>query len=341
MTDDEFKKSTENLKRAVPLMMKNHVAATPTNYALWYAYVDNLIPALNDEIDSIINNGQPYLPATNTKLYQQYIASNDEIVASDLRSNMEVILQKIGSSVADTMSDTSAFSNAVKSRVDHLERVDKKNLSTDNVIQLIEQLVIDSREIRQSTNELTEQLSSACCEIDRLKNELAEVQKSAVIDGLTNLFNRRAFTADLYSMIESHNTQHTLCLILIDIDHFKQFNDTYGHLFGDLVLKALAKRLQMSCREGISAYRFGGEEFAVIVPSKSLRITRQYAESLRRNIEKMTIKDKKTGQKVNNITASFGVTDYISGESADKFIERTDALLYEAKKLGRNRVMPL
>jgi diguanylate cyclase len=341
MTDEEFKKSTENLKRAVPLMMKNHVAATPTNYALWYAYVDNIIPELNDEIDSILKNGSPYLPATNAKLYQQYIASDDEKLVSDLKASLDTILQKVGSSVADTMSDTCAFSNSMKSRVDNLERVDKKTLSADNVIQLIEQLVIDSREIRQSTSALTEQLSSACSEIDRLKNELAEVQKSAVLDGLSNLFNRRAFNTDLQSLIESNNTNHALCLILIDIDHFKQFNDTYGHLFGDLVLKAMAKRLQMSCREGISAYRFGGEEFVLIVPNKSLRITRQYAESLRRNIEKMKIKDKKSGQQVTNITASFGVTEYIAGESANKFIERTDALLYEAKNLGRNRVMPL
>lgn len=132
-----------------------------------------------------------------------------------------------------------------------------------------------------------------------------------------------------------------MCLILADIDHFKSFNDTYGHLFGDTVIKGIARRLHLSCRDGIQAYRFGGEEFALIVPNKTLRIARQFGESLRRAVEKLSIKDRRTSEQVGNITISMGVAEFQPGESAESLIERADKLLYEAKELGRNRVMPI
>ena len=122
---------------------------------------------------------------------------------------------------------------------------------------------------------------------------------------------------------------------------FKEFNDCYGHLFGDSVLKSIARRLQQSSRDGTCAYRFGGEEFALIVPNKSLRIARQYADMLRRMIEKLRVKDKRTGSQVHSITASFGVAEFEPGETADSLVSKADKQLYDAKQLGRNRVMPI
>ena len=126
-------------------------------------------------------------------------------------------------------------------------------------------------------------------------------------------------------------SDQALCLVLLDIDHFKTFNDTYGHLFGDTVLKGIARKLKMACRDGISAYRFGGEEFAMIIPNKSLRIARQIADTSRRSLEKLSIKDRRSGEQVGNITASFGVAELQPNETADSLIERADKLLYEAK----------
>jgi len=319
MTSDDFKKSTANLKKAVPLMIKNHVAATPANYALWYTYVDNAIPQLNQEMDTVLENYGICPPATNEQLYNNYVASKAETSMKDLRSNIEVLLLEVASSMTDTIADTSSFSTLVDKNFSKLEKVEDEGLSI-------------------STRFLTSQLNNASNEISRLKEQLAEVQRDALFDGLSTLYNRRAFDSDLKALV---NAQQNLSLILLDIDHFKTFNDNYGHLFGDSVIRAIAKRLQTSCREGIAAYRFGGEEFALIVPNKSLRIARQYAESLRRTIEKLKVKDKRSGQQVENISASFGVAELKPDETSESLIERADKLLYEAKQLGRNRVMPL
>ncbi|EGR2795171.1 GGDEF domain-containing protein [Vibrio navarrensis] len=338
MTSDDFKKSTANLKKAVPLMIKNHVAATPANYALWYTYVDNAIPQLNQELDTVLENFGICPPATSEQLYHSYVASKTETSLRELKDSIEILLGEIASSMSDTLSDTSSFTALVDKNFSKLEKVEDEGLSIEEVMGVIRELVSESREIRHSTRFLSSQLNNASTEISRLKEQLAEVQKDALFDGLSSLYNRRAFNNDLRALV---NAEQNISLVLLDIDHFKSFNDNYGHLFGDTVIRAIAKRLQMSCREGITAYRFGGEEFALIVPNKSLRIARQFAESLRRNVEKLKVKDKRSGKQVENITASFGVAEWKAGETPDDFIDRTDKLLYEAKQLGRNRVMPL
>ncbi|MEF1188262.1 GGDEF domain-containing protein [Vibrio parahaemolyticus] len=335
---DEFKKSTANLKKAVPLMIKNHVAATPANYALWYTYVDKTIPELNFEMDEVLEHYGICPPAANKQLYNNYVASRAETSLEDLKTNVEVLLHEVSSSMSDTLSDTSSFSEMVDKSFNKLEKVEDNSLSIEEVMVVIRQLVSESHEIRHSTKFLNRQLTNASEEISRLKNQLAEVQKDALFDGLSNLYNRRAFDTDLSMLI---NANQAMTLILLDIDHFKAFNDNYGHLFGDTVLKAIARRLQQSCRDGVSAYRFGGEEFALIVPNKSLRIARQYADTLRRMIEKLRVRDKRSGTQVHSITASFGVAEFEVGDTVDSLVNKADKQLYEAKQLGRNRVMPI
>ncbi|UPQ90076.1 GGDEF domain-containing protein [Vibrio sinaloensis] len=337
MTDD-FKKSTANLRKAVPLMMKNHVAATPANYALWYTYVDNAIPQLNRELDSVLDSYGICPPAAGEHLYQNYVASRTETDMRDLRANIEILVSEVSSSMADTLSDTSQFSDMIDKSFDNLKRVENETMSMEEVMTVVRQLVSESTEIRHSTRFLNNQLENAAKEINQLKTQLAEVQQDALFDSLTSLYNRRAFDSDISTLCRA---EQKMSLILADIDHFKTFNDSYGHLFGDTVIKGIARRLQLSCREGIHAYRFGGEEFALIVPNKSLRIARQFGETLRRSIEKLTVKDRRTSEQVGNITISLGVAELEPGESAESLIERADKLLYEAKQLGRNRVMPI
>lgn len=338
MTDDDYKRSTANLKKAVPLMMKNHVAATPANYALWYTYVDHAIPQLNRELDSVLESYGVCPPATGEQLYKSFVATRAETDMHDLRANIELLVGQVASSMTDTLTDTSNFSEMIDKSFQNLEKVEDEGMSLEEVMTVVRQLVAESKEIRHSTKFLNNQLESASEEIHRLKAELAEVQQDALFDSLTSLYNRRSFDNDINTLCLSGQK---LCLILADIDHFKGYNDNFGHLFGDAVIKGIAKRLHINARDGVHAYRFGGEEFALIVPNKQLRIARQYADSLRRSIEKLSVKDKRSGKQVGNITASFGVAELQPNEGPESLIERADKLLYEAKQLGRNRVMPL
>ncbi|WP_235689240.1 GGDEF domain-containing protein, partial [Aeromonas veronii] len=210
--------------------------------------------------------------------------------------------------------------------------------SLEDTMGILRELVRESRDVRMSTMHFRNQLSNAEKEIKELRAALNETRKLANEDALTNLLNRRAFDLELEGLIRS---QHPFSLILADIDRFKNFNDEYGHLLGDQVLRAFSKRLRDACKEGVTAYRLGGEEFAMLVPHRSLALARQMAESMRRAIERMSILDRKSGRRIDHITASFGVGEFNGQESADCLVERTDKLLYKAKELGRNRVMPL
>ena len=154
-------------------------------------------------------------------------------------------------------------------------------------------------------------------------------------DDLTSLPTRRA----LNQLALSLGRKYTVAML--DIDHFKKFNDTWGHLLGDQVLKAVGRKINESMRDESTAYRFGGEEFVMLLPKTNVRIARHFAETTRKQFEKLTLKDKRSGQMINNITASFGVVESKSGESISELIARADDYLYKAKRLGRNRVLPI
>jgi len=153
-------------------------------------------------------------------------------------------------------------------------------------------------------------------------------------DTLTNLYNREYFDKNLESKIKSAlRYGNQFSLIILDIDHFKNVNDTYGHNIGDTVLVAIAKILKDNIREDDIAARWGGEEFVILLPHTELDGTYFLAEKLRVCIESSSIINKQ------KITASFGVGIYANSESKTTFFEKIDNALYSAKDNGRNCVV--
>ena len=181
-------------------------------------------------------------------------------------------------------------------------------------------------------------MQEAQAEIQSLKEELNKSKQDARVDPLTNLFNRRAFDAEISQLVGINNPEIISSFILIDIDHFKRFNDTYGHLMGDKVLQYVGKLLKEICPEPMLPVRFGGEEFAVLMPSTSVDEAANIAEQVRQKIQAIRIKQKKSGEIISSITASFGVSQLTSDESAEQLVERTDKALYKAKDSGRNQI---
>ncbi len=167
---------------------------------------------------------------------------------------------------------------------------------------------------------------------------LERLNALAIIDPLTNIYNRRHFLEQLDMAMSLANRQgHDLCIAMIDIDYFKIFNDDYGHVYGDKVLREVATVLKNGIREaGDVAARYGGEEFILIMPFANLKNAVEVAERLRSAIWAHRISFDHTTA---GVTCSFGVTQYVSGEDLEAFIDRADIALYRAKKNGRNRVV--
>lgn len=339
MSDDIFVESTKRLKKVVPLMMKHHVATTPMNYALWYSYVGNDNPQLTSELDELLSNYPVFPPVQAQTLYRNFVADELESGTWKMRESVEAMLIELGQSIHDTHNDASNFQNSIDKTFSSLHRVEDEGWSIEEVMGLIRELDGDSKAIRNATQFFSGSLDKAKEEIESLKDQLQQSQKLALYDSLTGLLNRHSFDTELTALLKSDNKG--LCLILADIDHFKKFNDDYGHLLGDQVLKSVGRRLLDATRDGAKAFRFGGEEFAILIPKSGLRQARQYAETLRKLIDKLTLRDKRTTKLIDHISASFGVSEFEKGDSLTSFIARADDLLYKAKAQGRNRVMPL
>ncbi|MCL1140805.1 GGDEF domain-containing protein [Shewanella pneumatophori] len=339
MASPLLKESAAKLKKAIPLMLKHQIPTTPTNYALWYAYVGENTPSLNQHLDKVVSQYNTCPPSQSERLYQEFLSDPVELDLIDMRQNLDAMVTELSQSIKDTNLDATQFQSKIDNNYNKLNKIEHEGFTIEEVLTVVKNLVQDSNEIRISAKHFSEQLAKAQSEIDSLKHQLKQSEHEMLFDALTHSLNRRAFNNDLKAIIEQQ--PQGLCLIIADIDHFKDFNDTYGHQLGDQVLKAVSKRLQESCQDGAKLYRFGGEEFALIVPKSAIRRARHLAESMRRSLEKLLLKDKRKGTAINNINASFGVAEYKLNDSDSALIERADKQLYEAKRLGRNRVMPL
>lgn len=168
---------------------------------------------------------------------------------------------------------------------------------------------------------------------DELKQKNERLQAISVTDSLTGLFNHRHIIERLQEHVSSSTRyQHDLSVMMLDIDHFKKVNDTYGHPFGDEVLERMSATIRKVIRVVDIAGRYGGEEFLVVMPETDLQEAVGIGERVRRAMEALTWQPPIT------LTVSGGVAAWQPGESASRLISRADALLYEAKKAGRNQV---
>jgi diguanylate cyclase (GGDEF)-like protein len=169
---------------------------------------------------------------------------------------------------------------------------------------------------------------------------LDKMQKLAITDGLTKLFNSRHFYNQLKIEVDRSNRyKHPLALLLLDIDHFKDYNDAYGHLEGDKVLIKIGEKIEGALRMMDSAYRYGGEEFTIILPETSGQEAVTVADRIRRSVadEKML---PRLGVET-SVTISVGVTAYMFKEDLVDFIKRADKAMYTSKDGGRNQVSSL
>jgi diguanylate cyclase len=175
--------------------------------------------------------------------------------------------------------------------------------------------------------------------LEALKKDIEQVKTEALVDFLTGAPNRKAFDQALTECIsEATSDEKNLALLMIDIDHFKRFNDEYGHLIGDYVLKFVVKKIKEMVKGRDFLARFGGEEFAVILPQTPLVGAKTVAENIRSYFAQATLKEIATLRNLGKISVSIGAACYCLDESPETFITRCDRALYSAKNAGRNRV---
>jgi diguanylate cyclase len=206
--------------------------------------------------------------------------------------------------------------------------------------QLIESLVRELSRASNRTTALEANIAETSSELDKIRDSLQQAEERSKTDTLTGLANRRALD-DFFRLAQMRAMEsgEPLTAFMIDIDHFKRFNDNYGHQVGDQVLKLMATGLREHVRDNDVIARYGGEELIAVLAGTDLEACRQIAERIRCVIAERRIRRRTTGEEILSITISVGVAEFRLGESVDNLIERCDRALYLAKREGRNCVM--
>jgi diguanylate cyclase len=212
--------------------------------------------------------------------------------------------------------------------------------SPEKIRAITRALVEANEKMRRETTELSQSLEKSRQQVAELNSRLIEAEQMGMRDPLTDLANRRSFDANLTKEIAEARARGTpMCLIMADLDHFKKINDNFGHPFGDRVLQRFAELLTRNIKGRDTAARIGGEEFAILLPQTTLAAAAVLVEQIRSKLEAQQWKNVQSGQQFSGITASFGIAGLDGKEDAQSLIKRADALLYDAKRGGRNRVV--
>lgn len=325
-------------KQTLSLLESRTIAPIPENYAVWYGYSIGKNADLKHEIDTMIGQNLPFTPENNSYLYQKYVVANRGQKAMD---EAAINAQRVMVEALKIINDFGGEAKNYNQDLDkYVENITQGMGDDDNVKGVFKEFIDATVNLRNRGEQITSKLEESTREINDLRKSLQEVTVEAQRDFLTGVFNRKTFERLIDEQILLANEQNTpLCLLMVDVDHFKLFNDRFGHLLGDEVLKIVARTLTDTLKGRDVVARFGGEEFVVFLPETPLDGAMKVAEMIRATIARKELKRRDTGETYGTITVSMGVSSFRHGsDTLPTMIKRADDALYSAKHAGRNRV---
>ncbi|MBI4274894.1 MAG: diguanylate cyclase [Rhizobiales bacterium] len=330
-------KSVQIAEQALERIKALGLPATPASFELWFAYASGEHPELTAEINRRLAQNGAISGAEADRLYESFlavpvIAQRAEVAGTQLSDEVDQVVAMIEGAIGSAQrygDDLADGRHAIMPAIDR-----------DTLRLIVEGLVHSTREAEQENNALGVTLRRSRQRIDFLRDDLHAAQSASLTDALTGLPNRRHFDQLLNAtVIETRQSGKPFALLMCDIDHFKQYNDKYGHLTGDDVLRLVAQEIRKSLKGRDIVARFGGEEFAIILQQTGISDAALVADHLRAAVLVRKVVKRSTGEDLGRITVSIGVAEYRAGEPAEQLIERADACLGEAKIGGRNRVV--
>jgi diguanylate cyclase len=323
-------------RKALEVMERQKIWPTPLNFELWIHYVGNPDGPLGREISRLIQIGEPITESLCEELAAQFLPKarlNEQIRDAGDKLNEE--LAAVASAVTQAQQSNAEYGRTLAETHGGLIDLD----DPESLKHVVDGLSSATRAQLEQNAVLGKQLAETTAEVARLREHLEQVRRDATTDALTNLANRKCFDEEAdRALAEAKAAGQNLTLAVLDIDHFKNFNDTWGHQTGDQVIRFVASVIGRTAASPRFAARYGGEEFAIIFPSESLAQAKQALEEIRLEIASRMLKRRSTNEELGAISVSAGVAQWKKGETVDSLIERADAALYHAKRNGRNRV---
>ncbi len=330
--DGALRLATEALEHA----RRHGSPPLPHAYEVWYAYVSGKDEALRRRVDRELDASRVMDLARIERIYAEHflqkrlsadITAIGNAAEAGLDDAIEVLRGGLGSG-----QDAPGALHATRDRLTGIRRLRDARQATHRLIELARAGAAHTETLSTELSRLREQLSG-------LHAELQRVRDTAHLDYLTQLSNRRHLDETLAQEIaRAHTGDVPLSFALGDLDGFKRLNDAHGHAAGDAVLKHVAAIIRRNLKGQDTAARFGGEEFAIILPRTTLANATRVIDGIRRQLDVTDLAPGEGRDPIGPVPASFGVTQLLPGDTVEELMGRADALLYRAKQLGRNRV---
>lgn len=333
--------SAQCLKKAIPMMVKYRMPVTPINYAIWYCYIQGNKPSLNAELDHVIAQQQTCTQDRAKAIFDKHLNKDDLALFQDVSEKFYSTIDQVQQDLGIALEHSKSFTTTL------VDSQNELNLITDissynQVLGCVERLTDESIAMQNHAREFQTKLAFAYNEIKDLKEALNVSKKVADTDPLTGFYNRGKFDLDITDFCKkySEQNQHTslAVLIMFDIDHFKRFNDDFGHQKGDEVLKLVAKKVKEKIKETAKVYRYGGEEFCITAYFDTINDMMAFADCIRLDIAKLAVRKKGDTNTKRAISASFGLAILRPFTNGTVLVERANRALYIAKTHGRNRI---
>jgi diguanylate cyclase len=330
------KKITQNANaQAAFLRMKElNVDLIPDNFKVWYEYCAQSTPGLNGHIDKMLLTKQVFTALCNEEIYNTFFGSGPLESVESMQNVLEGILLQLSKNIDGAKQGLGDYGNLLEMSSEEL----KANPGIIALQEIVARLTKSTTSTHVMTNDVSQSVSLLTDEVQRLNLELEAVTEESLKDPLTGLANRRMFDRAFIDLVETINPDDKLTVLMMDIDHFKKFNDTHGHATGDLILRFVASVLGKATKGADIVSRYGGEEFALLLPNTSCNGGVALAETIRKSIAKQKLFKGPNKDEIGHVTISIGVSEYRRDDNLESLLQRADEFLYRAKNTGRNKV---
>lgn len=321
---------------ALKLMDERAIPPTPNNFTVWYNFFSGDRPDLNRALTLLLDSETDFTAERNAQIFAKYCSAPYEAVPMHLiAERMEAELALVLSTLDHAGRQAAAYGQTLEAVTGVLDRPAPSRAMIEVLCRVLEQ----TRAMRQQSRDFERQLKDSSSEVSRLRDQLDDARREAMTDALTGIANRKMFDLVLRQCaLDAIESGEPLSMLMLDIDHFKQFNDAHGHHIGDQVLRLLASVLKQSVKGQDTPARYGGEEFVVMLPQTTLENALRLAEGIRVRVARRSVVNRTTNQRLGSFTVSIGAAQFIPGEPLRLLTERADRALYVAKRAGRNRV---
>ncbi|MGC9270434.1 diguanylate cyclase [Acidiphilium sp.] len=320
-------------ERTLDLLVAHRVAPTPRNYTVIYDYFDGTNSALQKSLDQYLQAGRMLDDTIISMMYERHVAFDQFSLLRGMGGDLEKILNALVTEIGDAGQGAKLFGQKLQAGIGDLT----SGLQPRPLQIIAAELKVAAEQAQRRNAQLQERLETTLAETISLRDELEQRRRDAMIDPLTGLLNRRAMDAHLSELLSSGRGQ-PFSVLMVDIDHFKLINDTYGHALGDAVIRNVADVIRKSIRGGDFAVRYGGEEFVIVLPDTPIEGAIIVAETIRGQIESLRLRRNRDNAVLKPFTASVGVAERSADDTQDSLLQKADRALYISKKMGRNRV---